>query len=79
MPALLDPPVETNQLSKRKKTSYIPFSWEDANADYCAEEPPVWHAAVLEERAWEMERCKELGRDWDEAIKELKVELGIQS
>ncbi|MFI0348241.1 MAG: hypothetical protein ACH346_05680 [Chthoniobacterales bacterium] len=39
------------------------------------EEPPAWHAIVLEERAEEWKNREKLARPWAEVKKELKAEF----
>lgn len=88
------PMMKTNRLSKnlflqsaaavavktdQKKSSYTPFSWESADPEeYCLEEPPAWHEAVLEERIKNWEEGKIESQSLDEAIRELRAELGIR-
>jgi len=56
----------------------VEYEYDEIKNNSCVEEePPAWHEAVLKEREWEMENCKVLGQNLDEAIKELKAELGI--
>ncbi len=40
--------------------------------------PPSWHQAILKERCKAFEEGKETSRSLDDAIKELKIELGIK-
>jgi hypothetical protein len=73
---------EAKQLSKKEdkviQSSYLEVLEKSNEEVSLLEEPPAWHEAIVEERYKEWIEGKIESQDLDEAIKELKAELGIE-
>ncbi|MBX9578238.1 MAG: hypothetical protein K2W97_07165 [Chthoniobacterales bacterium] len=70
--------LETDRQTKHNKVALTKQWIEELQDEVNGDEPPAWHEAILEKRLKEWVQGNEGSQNWDEAIRELKMELGIK-